>query len=117
MSIPETGDVGLTGTCLMTFSGWPIWSCAATIQVHTTSAVNIRISFFIDIAFSPYEAKTSLLPPSLLQQLKTASENRQRLHFSSLSAIALESSIPYRSARGQASISSSRHYRSSLDTC
>src|ERR1022692_4408074 len=71
MSLPDTGDVDLTGTCLMTFSGWPIWSCAATIQVHTISAVNIRISFFIDIALSPLKQDLFAAPPSLLQQLKT----------------------------------------------
>src|ERR1022692_5313368 len=103
MSLPDTGDVDLTGTCLMTFSGWPIWSCAATIQVHTISAVNIRISFFIDIALSPLKQDLFAAPPSLLQQLKTKLKTDDGSMHGLLSAIALGPSIPYRSARGQAS--------------
>src|ERR1039457_5561413 len=48
ISLPDTGDVDLIGTCFMDFSGW---SCAATVQAHTIRVVNIRISFFMDIAF------------------------------------------------------------------
>jgi hypothetical protein len=55
MSLPDTGDVALIGTCFMAFSGWPCVSCAATVQVNTIRAVNINISFFMDIALSPFE--------------------------------------------------------------
>src|ERR1019366_9809742 len=45
--LPDTADIGLTGTCFMVFSVWPcVWSCAATVQMNTIKAVNITIIFF-----------------------------------------------------------------------
>src|SRR5450759_5119494 len=55
ISLPDTGDMVLIGTCWMTFSVWPcVFSCAATVPVNTIRAVNIKISFFLDIALSPF---------------------------------------------------------------
>src|SRR5271157_3664816 len=72
MSLPDTGDVDLIGTCLMVFSGW-LWvcPCAATVQAHTIRAVNIKITFFMDIAISPFERRSS---PDL--QAHSETENR-----------------------------------------
>src|SRR5450759_406993 len=62
MSLPDTGDMDLTGTCLMTFFVWPCGcSCAATVQASTIRAVNIKISFLMDIAFSPFKPRRSSL--------------------------------------------------------
>ncbi|SPE45303.1 hypothetical protein SBA7_770009 [Candidatus Sulfotelmatobacter sp. SbA7] len=64
ISLPAAGDTALTGTCWMTFAGGAcVFSCAATVQVNTNSAITTTIAFLIDIIdimFPPGYAKRSL---------------------------------------------------------
>src|ERR1035438_10310793 len=52
ISLPDTGDVGLTATCLMVLAG-ALWSCPETksAQPQRNAAVMIPIAFFPNIAF------------------------------------------------------------------
>ena len=89
-----------------------VWSCAATVQAHTIRAVNIKISFFIDIAFSPFPTE------ALFSELEThsASKSRLRCCFRLAARYCARFSIPDRFAPEQAWISSGPRDRSQAHT-